>query len=113
MFVDGERGRHIPDGRFRTALDGMQMGLIRAHAAEFAPLPPGDVLRICLLLGDRDLGGYERAVVRWIARPALETRTATIADARLAPYASAVLACDQQSTTERLARLCACHHVAS
>jgi uncharacterized membrane-anchored protein len=64
--------------RFRSALDAGNLTLARAAAAELPTINLDDALRVCLLLRAADAAGYERAVVRWIGRYALEHPNATL-----------------------------------
>ena len=70
-----------PYARFKRALAGGNLLLIRSAAAELPHAPPlNDALRICLLLRDAEPVVYERAVVRWLGRFCLERPKATLAD---------------------------------
>ena len=65
--------------RFRRALDSGNVTLVRAAAAELPTINLDDALRVCLLLRRADAALYERAVVRWLGRLALEHHGATLA----------------------------------
>jgi hypothetical protein len=64
--------------RFRRALETGNVTLVRAAAAELPTINLDDALRVCLLLRRADAGLYERAVVRWLGRFALEHPGATL-----------------------------------
>ena len=64
--------------RFRRALETGNV-TVRAAAAELPSINLDDALRVCLLLRRADAALYERAVVRWLGRFALEHRGATLA----------------------------------
>jgi hypothetical protein len=57
--------------------------LVRAAAAELPSVPLEDALRVCLLLRGAEPQSYERAVLRWLGRFALE-RARTVAQVRRA-----------------------------
>src|ERR687886_3083990 len=65
--------------RFRRALAPGNLTLVRAAAAELPSINLDDALRVCLLLRTADAALYERAVVRWLGRFALEHQGATLA----------------------------------
>jgi hypothetical protein len=71
-----------PYSRFRRALDTCDLALVRAAAAELPSVPLEDALRVCLLLR-AEPANYERAVVRWLGRFALE-RARSVAQVRRA-----------------------------
>ena len=65
--------------RFRRALETGNLTLVRAAAAELPRITLDDALRVCLLLRTADATSYERAVIRWLGRFALEHPGATLA----------------------------------
>jgi hypothetical protein len=100
---------HIPYARFHAALEAGQLGFIRAHAAQLAPIALPDALRICLLVRDQDPERYQRAVAVWIGRFALAARSAGPEDLRAALDAFEALPDDPQQAMEDLSELCVRH----
>ncbi len=97
---------------FRAALDRGDLAAIRAEAAELSTIRLDDALRICLVMRDQAAEPlYERAVVRWIGRFALEVRGAELADLREAAGAFEELRAAPDLAMERLATLCARHRL--
>jgi hypothetical protein len=99
--------------RFRAALDAGRLDEIRAHAADLAPVSLRDALRICLLIRDGEHAGYEREVVRWVGRFAIEASRATIADLHDALEVLQSLPADPDDAMERLSALCVRHGVSA
>jgi hypothetical protein len=81
VFVSIKGGSYA---RFRRALDGGNLTLVRAAAAELPSVNLEDALRICLLLRDADPSRYERAVIRWLGRLCLERPRLTLEELRRA-----------------------------
>ena len=105
------RGR--PYTWFKAALDRGDLAAIRAEAAELPSIRLDDALRICLVMRDQaQPATYERAVVRWIGRFALEVRTAGLGDLREAANAFEALREQPDGAMEQLAALCARHRLA-
>jgi hypothetical protein len=95
-----------PYARFRRALETGNDALVTAAALELPRVALDDALRICLVLRGGDPARYERAAVRWLGRFALEARSATIADLRLAADALDALPERASEAMECLQRLC-------
>jgi hypothetical protein len=95
-----------PYARFRRALDTGNLTLIRGAAAELPQVPLDDALRICLLLRHKEPASYGRAAVRWIARFALERKSATLGDLRIAAEAFEELPTDPEWAVGVLSELC-------
>ncbi|MCW2955066.1 MAG: hypothetical protein JWQ48_4236 [Conexibacter sp.] len=98
---------------FKAALDRGDLAAIRAEAAELPSVRLDDALRICLVMRDQSEDAtYERAVVRWIGRFALEVRSAGLEDLREAAGAFEDLRVRPDTAMERLASLCSRHRLA-
>ena len=95
-----------PYARFRRALATGNEALVTAAALELPRIALDDALRICLVLRGGDPDRYERAAVRWLGRFALEARTMTIDDLRLAANALDALPDRPTDAMEGLQRLC-------
>jgi hypothetical protein len=95
-----------PYARFKRALETGNETLVTAAALELPRVALDDALRICLVLRGGDPTRYERAAVRWLGRFALEARSATIEDLRLAADALAALPERATEAMERLQQLC-------
>lgn len=95
-----------PYARFRRALETGNETLVTAAALELPRVALDDALRICLVLRGGDAGRYERAAVRWLGRFALEGRSVTIDDLRLAADALNALPERAAEAMERLQQLC-------
>jgi hypothetical protein len=95
-----------PYARFRRALETGNEALVTAAALELPRIALDDALRICLVLRGGDPARYERAAVRWLGRFALEGRSVTIEDLRLAADALATLPERAAEAMERLQQLC-------
>nr|MBA2515966.1 hypothetical protein [Solirubrobacterales bacterium] len=57
---------------FQRALKTQNLHLIRAAAAEVTKVELRDALAVCLVILERQPQDFERAVLRWIARFAIE-----------------------------------------
>ncbi|MGD0197239.1 MAG: hypothetical protein ABSC56_04955 [Solirubrobacteraceae bacterium] len=99
----------IAYARLRAALASGDLDFIRFHARELPAIRLGDALRICLLMRDQDPERYEQAALRWIGRFALEARTATLADVRMAADALGRLPSEADNAMTVLQRLCLNH----
>ena len=108
MFVTSDASAYA---RFRRALDTGNELLVLATASELPRIALDDALRICLVLRDGDPERYERAVVRWLGRFALEARGVTIHALRVAADALDALPDRPADAMERLQRLCVAHGV--
>src|SRR5438105_2894235 len=95
-----------PYARFRRALETGNPALVTAAALELPRVALDDALRICLVLRGGDPERYERAAVRWLGRFALEARSVTIADLRIAADALDSLPERAAEAMERLQQLC-------
>ena len=71
-----------PYARFQRALRIGRLSMVRAAAAELPRIDLDDALAICLLIERQDGERYERAVVRWLARLAMEVPAVGIDDLR-------------------------------
>ena len=100
-----------PYARFRRALETGNAALVTAAALELPQIALDDALRICLVLRGGDAARYERAAVRWLGRFALEARSVTIGDLRIAAEALDALPGRPAEAMERLQRLCLTHGV--
>ncbi|HEX8975380.1 MAG TPA: hypothetical protein VF781_02615 [Solirubrobacteraceae bacterium] len=98
-----------PYARFRRALDTGNELLVLAAARELPQIALDDALGICLVLRDGDPTRYERAVVRWLGRFALEARAVTIRDLRSAAAALDALPSRSTEAMEQLQQLCLAH----
>jgi hypothetical protein len=63
-----------PHSRLRRALDGHNLMLVEAAAAECEHIDLPEALEICLLLADEHDSRFGFAAVRWHARLCLEVR---------------------------------------
>jgi hypothetical protein len=79
-----------PYARFRRALGGPSIEVIRATAAELERIELEDGLAICLAFLELEPGTFPRAATRWVARFALERRL-TLAESQLALAALSAL----------------------
>jgi hypothetical protein len=95
-----------PYARFKRALETGNEALVTAAALELPRVALDDALRICLVLRGGDAARYERAAVRWLGRFALEARSVTIEDLRLAADALDALPARATEAMERLQELC-------
>jgi hypothetical protein len=100
-----------PYARFRRSLETGNAHFVLAAARELPRVALDDALRVCLVLRDGDPGRYERAVVRWLGRFALEGRDITIAELRLAANALDALPDRPSEAMEQLQALCLAHGV--
>src|SRR5215211_1050207 len=71
-----------PYARFQRALRVGRLSVVRDAAAELPRIDLDDALAICLLIERQDGERYERAVVRWLARLAMEVPAVGIDDLR-------------------------------
>jgi hypothetical protein len=69
--------------RFRETLTTARLGAVLAAAAELLRVGLNDALEILALLAESGGPRFQRAAVRWLGRPLLET-PATLRDARFA-----------------------------
>ena len=72
-----------PYARFRRALGGPSIAVIRSAAAELERIELEDGLAICLAFLELEPETFPRAATRWVARLALERRL-TLAESQLA-----------------------------
>jgi hypothetical protein len=79
-----------PYSRFKRALAGPSIALIRSAAAELDRIELDDGLAICLAFLDLEPQTFPRAATRWVARLALERRL-TLPESQLALAALAAL----------------------
>jgi hypothetical protein len=79
-----------PYSRFRRALSGTSILVIRSAAAELGSIDLEDGLAICLAFLDLEPDTFPRAASRWVARLTLE-RQLTLTDSQLALAALAAL----------------------
>ena len=98
-----------PYARFQRALRIGRLPMVRAAAAELPRVDLDDALAICLLIERQDGERYERAVVRWLARMALEVPTVGIEDLREALVAFQALPHNPAAAREALAAVCDRH----
>jgi hypothetical protein len=101
-----------PYARFQRALRIGRLPLVRAAAAELPRIDLHDALAICLLIERQDGERYERAVVRWLARLAVEVPTVGIDDLREGLVAFEALPHNAAAARESLAVLCDRHGLA-
>ncbi len=101
-----------PYARFQRALRIGRLPLVRAAAAELPRVDLHDALAICLLIERQDGERYERAVVRWLARLAVEVPTVGIEDLREGLVAFEALPHNPAAARESLAVLCDRHGLA-
>ena len=101
-----------PYARFQRAIRIGRLPLVRAAAAELPRIDLHDALAICLLIERQDGERYERAVVRWLARLAVEVPTVGIADLREGLVAFEALPYNPVAARESLALLCDRHGLA-
>jgi len=100
-------------GRFRRALQKGNLELVRAAASELPTIRLGDALHVCLLIRDRDPQRYEQAALRWVARFAVEARTATLVDVEAAVCALSRLPKEPEEAMSQLQLLCLAHRLGS
>ena len=98
-----------PYARFQRALRIGRLSMVRAAAAELPRVDLHDALAICLLIERQDGERYERAVVRWLARLAIEVPTVGIDDLREGLVAFEALPHNPAAAREALAGLCERH----
>lgn len=98
-----------PYARFRRALALGRLSLVYAAAAELPSVNLNDALAITLLIEEQDAGRYDRAVVRWLARFALEVPTVGIEDLRRGLVAFQALPENPEGARQALRELCAIH----
>jgi hypothetical protein len=83
--------------------------MVRAAALELPRVDLHDALAICLLIQREEGERYERAVVRWLARLAVEVPTVGISDLREALVAFEALPDNPAGAHEALAGICDRH----
>ena len=98
-----------PYARFQRALRIGRLSTVRAAAAELPRIDLDDALAICLLIERQDGERYERAVVRWLARLAMEVPAVGIDDLREGLVAFEALPYNPVAARETLASLCDRH----
>ena len=98
-----------PYARFQRALRIGRLSMVRAAAAELPRIDLDDALAICLLIERQDGERYERAVVRWLARLAMEVPAVGIDDLREGLVAFEALPYNPAAAAETLAALCERH----
>jgi hypothetical protein len=103
MFVTSDGS---PYSRFRRALVTGNETLVIVAARELPRISLDDALRVCLVLRDGDPDRFERAVVRWLGRFALESKGATMDDLRAAADALDALRREPVAAMEQLQSLC-------
>lgn len=100
-----------PYARFRRALAGPSIAVIRSAAAELDRIDLDDGLAICLAFLELEPDTFPRAATRWVARLALERRL-TIAESQLALAALSTLdGPGARAGAEALIELCAAHRL--
>jgi hypothetical protein len=100
-----------PYARFRRALDGPSIEMIRSAAAELERIDLADGLAICLAFLRLEPVTYPRAATRWVARLALE-RKLTLVESQLALAALAALeGSTARAGAEALIELCVTHGI--
>jgi hypothetical protein len=100
-----------PYARFRRALALGRLSMVHAAAAELPRVGLDDALAITLLIEEQDRGRYDRAVVRWLARFALEVPTVRIEDLRRGLVAFEALPENPEGARQALRELGAAHGV--
>ena len=101
-----------PYARFRRALDGPSIEIIRSAAAELDRVELEDGLAICLRFLELEPPTYPRAASKWVARLALE-RKLTLGESQLALSSMAALEGPAaRAGAEALIELCAQHSLA-
>jgi hypothetical protein len=98
-----------PYARFQRALRIGRLSMVRAAALELPRVDLHDALAICLLIQREEGERYERAVVRWLARLAVEVPTVGIADLREALVAFEALPDNPEGAHAALAGVCDRH----
>ena len=98
-----------PYARFQRALRIGRLSMVRAAAAELPRIDLDDALAICLLIERQDGERYERAVVRWLARLAMEAPAVGIDDLREGLVAFEALPYNPVAAADTLAELCERH----
>ena len=98
-----------PYARFQRALRIGKLTMVRDAAAELPRIDLDDALAICLLIERQDGERYERAVVRWLARLAMEVPAVGIDDLREGLVAFEALPYNPVAAAETLAALCERH----
>jgi hypothetical protein len=79
-----------PYARFRRALGGPSIAVIRSAAAELEQIELEDGLAICIAFLELEPATFPRAATRWVARLSLERRL-TLPESQLALAALAAL----------------------
>ena len=98
-----------PYARFQRALRLGRLPMVRAAALELPRVDLHDALAICLLIQREEGERYERAVVRWLARLAVEVPTVGIGDLQEALVAFEALPHNPAGAHEVLAGVCDRH----
>src|SRR3712207_2914631 len=101
-----------PYARFQRALRIGRLSTVRAAAAELPVIDLDDALAICLLIERQDGERYERAVVRWLARLAIEVPAVGIDDLREGLVAFEALPYNPVAAADALAGVCEAHGLA-
>ncbi len=100
-----------PYARFRRALAGPSIAVIRSAAAELEQVDLEDGLAICLAFLELEPTTFPRAATRWVARFTLERRL-TLVESQLALAALAALnGPSARAGAEALIELCAGHRL--
>jgi hypothetical protein len=100
-----------PYARFRRALGGPSIAVIRSAAAELERIDLEDGLAICLAFRELEPETFPRAATRWVARFTLEQRL-TLLESQLALAALAALeGPGARAGAEALIELCADHRL--
>jgi hypothetical protein len=100
-----------PYARFRRALGGPSIAVIRSAAAELERIELEDGLAICLAFLELEPETFPRAAARWVARLALERRL-MLPESQLALAALAALdGAGARAGAEALIELCAQHRL--
>jgi hypothetical protein len=103
VFVSIKGGSYA---RFRRALAGGNLTIVRAAAAELPHVDLADALRICVLLRGAEPQSYERAVVRWLGRYCLEREHVTLGEVRRAAELFDALPANPERAVRQLEALC-------
>ena len=97
---------------FLRALDGGDILLVRAAAAELPRINLGDALRICLVFRTSpEPGLYECAAVRWLGRFCLEARDVQLAELEQAAVALGAMPAHPEEAYAHLVDLCEDHGI--
>jgi hypothetical protein len=100
-----------PYARFRRALAGPSIAVIRSAAAELERIDLEDGLAICIAFLELEPDTFPRAATRWVARFALERRL-TLGESQLALAALGTLnGPGARAGAEALIELCTGHRL--